>query len=348
MASSAPKSRVRLSDIAQRLKINKATVSRALRNDRRISRAVCAQVQRVALQMGYRPDPMLAALAEYRRSGTPRPISAVLALVNYWPEPTKPRVCREFKLSWKAATAEAERTGYRLEEFRVGKDLTIPRLEKILLTRNINGILIPPHGNLWLTGEKFRWDEFCVVRFGDSMETPVTHLVSSDLLSNGLLAFENVWNKGYRRIGLVAVTRPADRPARFAAGFLYGQLNLPGKLRLPLLLLGKQDSEQRRQQQLVAWLKKTKPEAILTDVEVLRGMLATAGYRVPQDLGLATTSVLDGNADAGIYQNSDEIGKTAVQLLISLIHLNERGIPAIPREVLIKGRWVDGSTLPAR
>jgi DNA-binding LacI/PurR family transcriptional regulator len=58
--------------------------------------------------------------------------------------------------------------------------------------------------------------------------------------------------------------------------------------------------------------------------------------------------VLDGNADAGIYQNSDEIGKTAVQLLISLIHLNERGIPAIPREVLIKGRWVDGSTLPAR
>jgi len=33
---------------------------------------------------------------------------------------------------------------------------------------------------------------------------------------------------------------------------------------------------------------------------------------------------------AGIYQNPDEIGTAAVQLLISLIHHNQRGIPEIP------------------
>ena len=35
-------------------------------------------------------------------------------------------------------------------------------------------------------------------------------------------------------------------------------------------------------------------------------------------------------------------------MLISLIHDNARGIPPIHRELLVKGRWVDGSTLPWR
>jgi LacI family transcriptional regulator len=58
--------------------------------------------------------------------------------------------------------------------------------------------------------------------------------------------------------------------------------------------------------------------------------------------------VLDGHADAGIYQNSLEVGSAGVQLLISLLHHNQRGIPEIPREVLVPGRWVDGSTLPPK
>jgi len=79
----------------------------------------------------------------------------------------------------------------------------------------------------------------------------------------------------------------------------------------------------------------------------VRGMLARAGYHVPRDLGLATNSV-DDNIDAVIYQNSDEIGKAAIQLLISLIHHNERGVPPVRREVLVEGKWVDGSTFPPR
>ena len=34
--------------------------------------------------------------------------------------------------------------------------------------------------------------------------------------------------------------------------------------------------------------------------------LRRAGYRVPEDIGLAATSVLDGNAGAGIRQSSEE------------------------------------------
>jgi LacI family transcriptional regulator len=161
-------------------------------------------------------------------------------------------------------------------------------------------------------------------------------------LTDGLIAYENIWNRGYRRIGLVSSVRVRTR---FGAGYLFRQTQLSPHQILPPLLLTDTNSTQD-QQQLVAWLKKSKPDAILTDIGPLRDMLAAAGRRVPQDIGLAALSVLDGNADAGIDQKSEEIGKAAVQLLISLIHLNERGIPATYREVLIPGRWQDGSTLP--
>jgi len=35
-------------------------------------------------------------------------------------------------------------------------------------------------------------------------------------------------------------------------------------------------------------------------------------------------------------------------MLVSLIHDNARGIPSINRELLVKGKWVDGSMLPRR
>jgi LacI family transcriptional regulator len=134
---------------------------------------------------------------------------------------------------------------------------------------------------------------------------------------------------------------------RFSAGYLYGQLQMPAKLRLaPHMMNELNPVEDERQ--FFAWLKRARPDAILTDIPAIPKLLAKAGCRVPQDIGLATLSVLDGSASAGIYQNSEEIGGAAVQLLISLIHHNQRGIPEIPREVLIPGRWVDGSSLPVK
>jgi LacI family transcriptional regulator len=163
-------------------------------------------------------------------------------------------------------------------------------------------------------------------------------------LTDGLIAFENIWKNGYRRIGLVTSTK---MHTRFNAGFLFGQTHWSPDLKIPTLILPN-DCRADDQRLLAAWLKKNKPDAVLTDVSELREMLRTINYRVPKDIGLATLSVLDGNVDAGIDQNSEEIGKVAVQLLISLINHNECGIPKICREVLVEGAWVNGSMLPVK
>src|ERR1700686_115435 len=85
METIPPKARVVLSDIARKLNVSHTTVSRALRNDRQISRPLCQRVQRTAAEMGYRPDAMLTALAHYRRSSKAIPGAAEIAWVNHLP-----------------------------------------------------------------------------------------------------------------------------------------------------------------------------------------------------------------------------------------------------------------------
>lgn len=342
-----PATRITIRQIAQRLNVSHTTVSRALKNDPRISESVRKKIQAAAETMGYRPDPMLSALAAYRKSQTKQSIGAELAWINCWPEPTRLRTFKEFDLYWTGAEEEAARAGYRLEEFCCPAKLSPARLEKILCARNIRGLLLLP---VWSTitpnWSTFDWSKFSLVRFGYSLQSPATHLVTSDQLMDGLLAFEGIWRCGYRRIGMVMLAAQGTRLVRFSAGYLYAQLRVDHKLRLPPLVLN--DDSPQKDQDLLAWLEKEKPDAILTDVTDLRTWLNRLNYRVPQDVGLAALSVLDGNADAGIDQNSREIGRAAVQTLISLIHLNECGIPQVPREVLVAGRWVDGRTLPAK
>jgi LacI family transcriptional regulator len=343
MNDTHPTPRVRMLDIARKLGVSQPTVSRALGGDPRISEAVRRRVQEAAQDLGYQPDPMLSALAHYRRSRGPIANAGTLAWINGWPDPAGLRRFREFDLYWQGASEEARRAGYRLEEFILDENLSPRRLQSVLLARNIRGILIPPHQACPDWGE-FRWSEFCVVRFGYSIANPRVHLVTSDQLTDGLIAVESIRARGYRRIGLVTSARAHTR---FPAGYLTAQMNMDTALRIPPLVLREADADADLQQ-LSGWLEEYAPDAILTGNAPLRDMLSRLDWRVPQDVALAALSVLDGNADAGIYQNSDEIGRAAVQLLISLIHHDQRGIPPLCREVLVEGKWQDGSTLPDR
>jgi DNA-binding LacI/PurR family transcriptional regulator len=348
MSGLRPQPRVTVRQIADRLNISHTTVSRALKDDPRITEAVRKKVQRAAEQMGYQPDPMLAALAHYRRSRVEQPVTSALAWINCWPQPNKLRTFKEFDLYWKGASDEARRSGYGLDEFNCPAELTPARLHQVLRTRSIRGLLLTPGwSGVTPDWQEFDWNEYSVVRFGYSLTWPASHVVTSDQLMDGMLAFNSMWHRGYRRIGMVTWEKAGTQLVRFTAGYLYAQLKLDPKLRLAPCILPEAGSNEN-QPAFLAWLHQTKPDAILTDIRELQEMLNAAGYRVPKDIGVAALSVLDGDADAGINQNSEEIGAAAVQLLISLIHHNQRGIPETPREVIVAGQWTDGKTLPRK
>ena len=342
MKNPESETRVTLRDLAKALGVSHVTISLALRNSPHISEARCRQVQQMAEQMGYRPNPAASALANFKRVSKVTPIRAELAWLNLWSRPKELRSYAEFDRYWQGAFAAAEAYGYRLEEFVCEPRMPLARLEKILFSRGINGILLPPHRHTpdW---QGFAWQNFSVVRFGRSIETPRVHLVGSDHVANTMLSFNEIQKRGYRRIGFVTGTA-RESGHLFEAGFFMAQRFASKAIRVPTLLFDEHEALSK----LASWLKTAKPDAVLTDVQRVPECIRKCGYRVPEDVGLAVTSVLDGNSNAGIYQNPEEIGRVGVLTVLSLINDNARGVPSIFRQHLVEGRWVDGSDLPVR
>jgi len=345
MKNPESESRITLRDLGKALGVSHVTVSLALRNSPNISPARCKQVQDAADRMGYRPNPAASALANFKIASKITPVHAELAWLNLWKQPEQLRSYAEFECYWQGASKAAEAYGYRLEEFVCDNRIPLSRLEKILYARGISGILLPPHRHTpdW---QGFPWQNFSVVRFGRSIETPRVHLVGSDHVANTMLSFREIQKRGYKRIGYVT-TSPRENGHLFVAGFFMAQQYVDKALRLPLLTLNDPDSAANKPK-LTQWLKKVKADAVLTDARFVPDLIRKCGYRVPDDLGLAVTSILDGNADSGIYQNPEEIGRVGVLTMISLINDNAHGIPPIFRQNLVEGRWTDGSTLPSR
>jgi LacI family transcriptional regulator len=340
--------RVTLREIASRLGVSHVTVSLALKDSARISKDRREEVQKLARKMGYRPDPILSSLVVYRQNKNPPKIQSSIAWVNHWDNPNQWRSVRKFKAYWKGASRAAERFGYRLDEVIWKPEFTGQRFETILKTRNVHGILIPPHPSQPDWGG-FHWGDFSVVRFGLSVGRPSSHAVMADHHQSTVMAVEKIHSYGYSRIGFVM---PRDFDLRsggsYTGGFVAAQQMLRLRHALPPLVCDGAGRAQEFARIFRHWLDKHKPDAILAaDARVLPA-LKQFDLRVPEDAAVATVALCDTPAVAGVENNSEEIGRVAVETLIALINANETGAPAIPLRVLVAGTWVDGAALPNR
>lgn len=343
---------VTLQDIAKRLGLSKSAISKALRNSHQIPLERRREVQRLARQMGYVPDPFFAGLAAHRRGRVPVADHGILAWVNHWDKPERLRQFKEFNAYWQGASEAATQYGYRLDEVRWEAGCSPKRFERILLARGIEGLLIPPHHEL-LDWQDFDWEKFSVLRFGVSVQKPDTNLVTSDAFRAVVMAMQKIHDSGYRRIGLTINEEFSQRlGGRLLSGYYYAQDWLKLKPALPPLLtvLSVRDAAdlERQGKLLRDWLVRFRPDAILTSDIEMPALVRGLGYRIPQDVAMAGTSVLDVPVTAGIDQHSQAIGRIAVEMLVKQINVNERGAPQDPVQILVESRWRDGSSLPPK
>jgi len=343
--------RVRLKDIASRVGISVGAVSLALRNHHSISPKRRKQVQQVAEKMGYRPDPFLSGLAAYRQNQRPQQFRSTIAWFDHWQEPVQLRKAfRLFEGIWRGASQAAIRLGYHLEDIRWPETGAAKKVEGILHAQGIHGILIPPHRGTIDWGN-FKWHKFALVRIGGTMETPRSNLITSDWFGGAKMAVSRIHQYGYRRIGLVAGRAFEERfGGNNYAGFCWAQHKLGLDPALPVLLTDfvHTDPEIMNQQKsaLQQWLLEQKPDAILTTDAEIPVLIQKLGYRIPEDIAVAGTNILDIPVDAGINQVPELIGKTALETLVKQINLNERGEPPDPIKILVRPRWQDGRSLP--
>lgn len=314
-----------MEDVARAAGCHASTVSLALRGDARIPAETRERVQAAARALGYRVHPLVAAWVTARRAGRPIARRLPAAYLTCHPETFRWKADVHFRSIFEGAREQAERYGFALSEFRVADYLRdLARLNQVLLTRNIQGMIVGPtleHHTL----EGLEWARFSLVTIGYGLTSPALHRVTEDHHLGLKMAFESCLARGHRRIGLALVRQHnAMRRERWIGAYLFEQhQHLAPVERLPIYIA----ETDTPISEAASWLKAQRPEVVLADDPAA---WRTAG--VPT-IGFALSAA---HQHAGVHENNRGIGRSAADLLVSLVLRNERGLPASRQTVLVE------------
>jgi DNA-binding LacI/PurR family transcriptional regulator len=327
--------------------VHLSTVCLALQNHPSLPEKTRHRIQRIAAKIGYRPDPMLSALAAYRNARRPPAFQGQLAWLSVCTDTWHWRHVPVYAAYRQAAAARADFYGYTLTDFNLGeKGLTVRRAVQILHAQNIRGVLVCPQPNLEFNLD-FPWTNFSAVSLGNPLNQPGLHLVGADHYHSTQLIFRELTALGYRRIGL-AVPRELDERmgGYFVGAFFWEQHKFPVHQRIPPFV---SPTATPRVQDFGRWLTRHRVEALITTNYTFPSLLAELKVKIPGDLGVAMLFRKTGGDDdagyAGIDQNARQTGEVAVDYLVAMLHRNERGLPAFAQRILVEGRWVAGPSV---
>lgn len=324
--------------------VSVATVSRALRGHPSVSSETCERVRRTAREMGYRPNPLVSALIAGRRHPRAADGATVLAYVTSTPVAEDAKQAVNYWEIYRGARDRATELGFRLEEFCLrAPGMSGARVSQILRTRGICGAVIAPVPESAKPLD-MEFDRFAIAAVGLSLRRPRLHRASPDYYQAMRVALRELSARGYKRVGLAVrdeVDRRFDR--QWTARYLAHQQDLPIKKRLPVCSL---ELASDIPQRFLQWVKKNRPDVVISsDIRELT-TLKKAGYGVPGDIGYIHLGVVPRYGDvAGINQNAALVGAGAVDLASAQMYRSEFGIPAKPKIALVESEWKDGGTV---
>lgn len=336
----APTHRVTMRDIAQKLGMHHTTVSLALRDSTLLKEATKAKVRDAATALGYRPDPMLSALNFYRQSKHPSAFQAVIGWIDNWKgEPGKLLKNPTYRAYHEGARARAAELGYAVEIFRMQeKGMTPRRMQRIFKARNVGGVLVAPQerpGNY--LGIDFA--DICALAFGFSYQPWGLNLITARHEQIMDLIIENIHRLGYRRPGY-CVLPESDSGTNFTwiSRWNYFLSVYPGMTVLPRI-------EALDRATLGQWITDNKPDVLVGFGDLL-AKVRSLGYSVPGDMGFVSIATgPEVSRTSGVDQNDFLIGRTAVDVLVGMIHRNEKGLPKVPILTFVNCAWREGDTL---
>lgn len=333
--------------IAKEAGVSKNTVSLALRSDPQIPEATRKRIAKIAEKLGYTRNPIVAQLMSELRKTKPAGYRRTLALINANQDPAAFRKHPTIPEYVRGCRARAEFHGYRLDDFWLHhNELNGPRLNRILRTRGIQGILLVGLMKENRLPESFSstWEKHAVVVTGVRTRNPTLPFCCTDHHALVLQAMENVLQLGYRRPALV-VDEHIDSlvEGRFSSGMWRAQQVLPPDQRVPGFYAV--EAARRNIALFNRWFQTNKPDVILTLYNAAKDWIEALGLKVPGDVGVAQLELRRGNeAWSGMDQHNDLTGEAAVDMLVGMVHNNEMGLQPFPRATLISGSWNEGVT----
>lgn len=332
-----------MADIAEAVGVSSSTVSRALRDDPRITVDLRCRIKELARRMGYVPNPLVQALMTQRRRHAALD-GERLALVTHDPQDAwqSKDVCRWYL---HGIQRRAEQLGCQVEVVSFEEFHHDPgRLCEVLRARGIRGVILGFSRDV----EEAGWinvHDFSVVGLGTYFSGLKVDRVHLNGFYNVKLAMLQLRELGYQRPGLVAPVRNnAVVGGQWSAAALDDQWQRPVEQSCPPFMVEgmKVDMGIFRQ-----WVEEYRPDAIIAYKVKVIELLERLRLRVPEDVGVA---YLFGTEEerrtmAGIDGNLSHVGEAAVDLLLQKMMTNQRGFPEHPRDVMIAGNWCEGPTV---
>ncbi|HEX7631034.1 MAG TPA: LacI family DNA-binding transcriptional regulator [Lacunisphaera sp.] len=339
---SASSRRPTIRSLARDLGVSRTTVSEALRNHPRVNRQTRERIRAAAAAAGYRCNPLASSvLSEVRRTRLGA-FQGVLAAIGQEEPARVPFPGAYWRDLLQGATERSRELGFKLEHFVIGeRHLSVQRLNTILRSRGIHGVLIMP---AWHRPDftQLDWTGLTGVYADYLMELPGLASVCPDHPRGMELAMTRLQELGYKRPGLVLLQQESTRlHDRWLAAFLaYLHLH-PEMQALPPLILPGMNAEVFKK-----WFRKHRPDVVVGHRAVMIDWMAQCEARVPQTHGFCCLNMgLNARACAGLDQRPYHVGVRAIELVISQIHQNIYGIPELPSNTTVPMRWVDGPTL---
>lgn len=335
-----------LASIAKLAKVSEATVSRALRGHPAISPTTVSRVRRVATRVGYRSNPLISSvMRQFRGRRGEGGAHGNIGYLTFGPSSSAWREHLTFLGFFEGARTRALELGFVVDEIWAGQPgLTPARLREILRARGITGLIIGPSPGL-PRSPRLAWNDFVPVKIGVSFpDLPIPCVVSNQYNAMQRV-IDRLYDHGYRRLGLVLASHQNIKTsAMWLAPYNYHALHIRPEQRVaPLVLDAWSESAFAR------WYTEHRPEVVIGLRRELIGWLRNLGRRVPQDVGFVHLDRTTEKGDfAGIDQGSHEIGAATMDLVVSRLHANERGLPATQRMLMIDGTWKDGPTIRPR
>jgi LacI family transcriptional regulator len=332
-------------DIARELGLSQATVSLALRRHTSIPQATRDKVDAVAKRLGYRVDPLLSALMAQRRGNRTATMRAKIALLTDtdsregWRSVTYTAGC------YAGAAHVAAQRGYLCEHFWLREPgIDGRRLSQILYTQNVHGLILAPL-QVSTPPLQLDWDRFAAVSLDYSLSDPELHRVVDDHGYGMERIMEEVARCGYRRPGLVLRYAQDVRTHHNRLGAFLSLVHLYPTWNAvpPLILEGDSWSEEAFQ----AWVKRERPDVVLTEEQATTASLSALGMQVPRDIGLIFYHKQHPLPRlTGLEVDYQHVGRVTAQVLMRLIETNERGPTKVPTTTLVKAFvWHPGQTV---
>ncbi len=334
--------------IAEKAGVSTSTVSLALRGDPRISEETKQKVARAAEELGYAADTQFSHIMSILRSRRRTEAIASLAFIHFLDPKVFESIIRSgpSQSVYLGAKERAHQHGYALDTFSICKEsgLTAKRAEQIMKSRGIEGAVVASH-----VGDDISLDfsdpNIKLVVINRDVKAPTCDCVEFDFYDAVRQTTKECYHRGYERPCLaLGPEENALRSELLIAPFFDVARQLGKKSKRDRVFEGEIDSPE-----FESWFERLSPDVIIADKTAsdIGRFFKKRHMDNPSPVALVRFAVWQFNSGhSGIRPYAREMGRIAVDQLLSLIYRKNKNLSITPIRTIVGGEWFDCGSLP--